>query len=90
MMLGRFGNKGDSLGFGSNAVDEIYFGSMIVYGFFFHTLLQVISIVLGDRNTVLVRNCRNTGLLLYNSLKENQSDGYFDLLLAFPPITKQH
>ena len=57
MMLGRFGNKGNSLGFGiSSAVDEIYFGSMVVYGFFFHTLLQVISIVLGDKNTVLVSN----------------------------------
>ena len=57
MMLGRFGNKGNSLGFGfSSAVDEIYFGSMVVYGFFFHTLLQVISIILGDKNTVLVSN----------------------------------
>jgi hypothetical protein len=57
MMLGRFGNKGNSLGFGfSSTVDEIYFGSMVIYGFFFHTLLQVISIVLGDRNTVMVSN----------------------------------
>ena len=55
MILGRCGNKGNTLFFGSSD-DEIYFGSMVVYGFFFHTLLQVISIVLGDKNTVLVSN----------------------------------
>ena len=41
------------LAFG-NDPDSTYFGVLVVYGFFFLTMVQIIAIVLGDKNTVLV------------------------------------
>ena len=53
IVLARCGFEGGSLAFGDDA-DSGYFGIMVVYGFFFLTMIQVIAIVLGDKNTVLV------------------------------------
>ena len=56
MVLARCGYEGENLGFGDDA-NSGYFGIMVVYGFFFLTMVQVIAIVLGDKNTVLVSFC---------------------------------
>ena len=62
MVLSRVGGSGisgfetDILLFGDDT-DSLYFGVMVVYGFFFLTMVQVIAIVLGDKNTVLVMFC---------------------------------
>ena len=62
MVLARVGGSGitgydgEVLDFG-NDIDSLYFGVMVVYGFFFLTMIQVIAIVLGDKNTVLVMFC---------------------------------
>ena len=59
MVLARVGGSGitgydgEVLDFG-NDIDSLYFGVMVVCGFFFLTMIQVIAIVLGDKNTVLV------------------------------------
>ena len=53
MVLERCGNDGEFLGFGTTS-DELFFGSMVVYGFFFITIVQVIGIIMGDKNTWLV------------------------------------
>ena len=53
LVLARCGYEGEFLAFGDDA-DSTYFGVMVVYGFFFLTMIQVIAIVLGDKNTVLV------------------------------------
>ena len=44
------------LAFGNDS-DSTYFGVLVVYGFFFITMVQIIAIVLGDKNTVLVIFC---------------------------------
>ena len=56
MVLARCGYEGNPLGFGDDS-DSVYFGVMVVYGFFFLTMVQVFAIVLGDKNTVLVIFC---------------------------------
>ena len=56
LVLARCGYEGEFLAFGDDA-DSTYFGVMVVYGFFFLTMIQVIAIVLGDKNTVLVMFC---------------------------------
>ena len=53
MILARCGNDGEYLAFG-NTMNELFFGTMVVYGFFFITIVQVIGIVMGDKNTWLV------------------------------------
>ena len=57
MVLARVGGSGvydvDFLLFGDDT-DSQYFGIMVVNGFFFLTMVQIIAIVLGDKNTVLV------------------------------------
>ena len=53
MVLQRCGNDGEFLGFGTTQ-DELFFGNMVVYGFFFITIVQVIGIIMGDKNTWLV------------------------------------
>ena len=53
MVLERCGGDGDPLGFGTT-IDESFFGSMVVYGFFFITIVQIIGIIMGDKNTWLV------------------------------------
>ena len=64
MVLARVGGSGINgyegvvLDFGNDADSEL-FGIMVVYGFFFLTMVQVIAIVLGDKNTVLVMFCNS-------------------------------
>ena len=53
MILARVGIDGNAIGFG-DSFDEFSFGIMVVYGFFFLTIVQIIGIVLGDKNTALV------------------------------------
>ena len=56
MILERCGNDGEILGFGG-ITDGLFFGAMVVYGFFFITIVQVIGIIMGDKNTWLVIFC---------------------------------
>ena len=69
MVLARCGKvkfiEGTSLLFGDDT-DSAYFGVMVVYGFFFLTMVQVIAIVLGDKNTVLVIFCNFLHSLVCN------------------------
>ena len=53
MMLGRVGYEGNSLPFFTSE-DETYFGIMVVYGYFFFTLIQVAGIAFGDKNAATV------------------------------------
>ena len=58
MVLSRCGKIDGALEpglvFGDQGADSMYFGVLVVYGFFFLTMVQIIAIVLGDKNTVLV------------------------------------
>ena len=73
MVLARCGSfqilgiQADSLLFGDDS-DSSYFGIMVVFGFFFLTMVQVIAIVLGDNNTVLVIFCNFLKAYNYSSV----------------------
>ena len=54
LMVARLGNDGNPVSFGYTT-DAYTFGVFVVYAFFFIVLLQLVSILFGDRSPVLVR-----------------------------------
>ena len=54
MLVQRVGDSGNPVGYGLVELDPLFFGDMVIYGFVFITLVQIISIIMGDEAPVLV------------------------------------
>ena len=92
MMLGRVGYEGNSVPFFLSE-DEMYFGIMVVYGYFFFTLIQVAGIAFGDKNaaTVILRIFWKSGTFKFvQALRRTVvrwGNKKFNLLQLFQPIS---
>merc|ERR1719219_1578743 len=75
LIIGRAGNDGDPSGVACGDVDGLYddlsFAYMVIYGFFFFLLLQIISIVFGDKPTVLNVLTALCGFIFYLAVGGN-------------------